>query len=304
MARLDNRITLQKLEIFVLVADLGGVGRAAERLYVAQPVVTQHLRDLADRVGAPLFTRNGRAMTLTPAGQAVYHWATETLARAGETARELREIADGTRGHVSVGASMTLGSYVLPDTLVQFTADRPNVHVELHVTDSDSALRAVADGRCDFAVAAADSVSDSGEFDIVAASSQELVLVAARSSDVGDTVSAAALGEVAFVCSSREMSRRTTIDTVLAQRGIHRSNVVLEVNNPEAVKRAVRAGAGVAFLMRSAVADELAAGLLRAIKVDGLGVTVPVRLVKRKGRSLTPIQDALLSLVVTAVAAA
>jgi len=304
MAHLDNRLTLQKLEVFVTVAKLGGVTKAAERLFVTQPVVTQHLRDIEDRVGAVLFSRSGRTMTLTPAGRVMYRWATETLARGDEAARELQEIADGARGDVSVAASMTFGSYVLPKTLVQFAAERPRANVELLVADADSALRSVAEGRCDFGVAAADSVADSSEFDIIATAAERLVLVAGASSPVGSSVQADDLGSLPFVCSSREMSRRKTIDAALALRGIHRSRVVLAVNHPEAVKRAVADGAGVALLMRRAVTTELADGRLRAVAVGGLDVTVPVHVVTRRGKSLTPVQRTLLERVVATTTSA
>ena len=60
--KLDQRISLQKLEIFCLVVDLGGVGRAAEHLFVAQPVVSAHLRTLQERLGAELLYRDGRRL--------------------------------------------------------------------------------------------------------------------------------------------------------------------------------------------------------------------------------------------------
>ena len=62
---LDSRVTLHKLEVFSLVVELGGVSRAAEQLFVSQPVVTAHIRSLEQRVGARLFYREGRNLRLT-----------------------------------------------------------------------------------------------------------------------------------------------------------------------------------------------------------------------------------------------
>src|ERR1700760_5005074 len=84
----DNRITFQKLEILCLVVDLGGVTRAAEHLWVAQPVVTAHIRSLQERLGVTLFHREGRRTILTDAGQQVYQWAQDVLSRTEQMQRE------------------------------------------------------------------------------------------------------------------------------------------------------------------------------------------------------------------------
>ena len=70
--RYDNRITLQKLEVFCSVVELGGVSRAAEHLWVAQSVVSGHLRSLQDRLRVQLLYRDGQQMKLTKAGEQVY----------------------------------------------------------------------------------------------------------------------------------------------------------------------------------------------------------------------------------------
>ena len=78
---MDTRVTLTKLEVFSLVVELGGVSRAAEHLYVSQPVVSAHVRSLEERVGARLFYREGHHLVLTEAGRAVHGWATSAPAR-------------------------------------------------------------------------------------------------------------------------------------------------------------------------------------------------------------------------------
>jgi DNA-binding transcriptional LysR family regulator len=107
---LDSRVTLHKLEVFSLVVELGGVSRAAEQLFVSQPVVSAHIRSLEQRVGARLFYREGRHLRLTEAGRAVHGWANDVLTHTRELSRHLDGLSDGTQGSVVVGASMSVGS--------------------------------------------------------------------------------------------------------------------------------------------------------------------------------------------------
>src|SRR3954463_4322297 len=78
---LNMRVSLRRLEVFCLVVEEGGVTRAAEHLFVAQPAVSSQIRALEEWVGTKLFTRTGGRLVLTEAGHRVYQWAKETLAR-------------------------------------------------------------------------------------------------------------------------------------------------------------------------------------------------------------------------------
>jgi DNA-binding transcriptional ArsR family regulator len=86
-----SQITLQKLEVFHLVVRLGGVTRAAERLGIAQPAVTSHLRSLEDKVGATLLRRDGRNLVLTETGERIHTWAVEVIAAPNTNAGSWQE---------------------------------------------------------------------------------------------------------------------------------------------------------------------------------------------------------------------
>ena len=132
----DSRVTLHKLEVFELVVEHGSVSRAAEQLYVSQPVVSEHLRSLERRVGAPLFYREARALRLTESGEAVHGWATDLLTRTRSLSRQIDGLSDGMRGSAVIAASMSVGSYLLPRVLAGFRRDRPATEL-----GSTSALR-------------------------------------------------------------------------------------------------------------------------------------------------------------------
>jgi DNA-binding transcriptional LysR family regulator len=121
------------------------------------------------------------------------------------------------------------------------------------------------------------------------------VLVAAPDSDLpSEPIDPARLGTLRFVCTVEATPRVELIDQPLFALGVGARDIVVELSHPEAIKRAVRRGLGVAFLLRVAVERELEAGELRAIDVDGLQLDAPVFLVHRADREFSRLQSDLI----------
>jgi len=293
---LDNRISLQKLEIFCLVVELGGVGRAADHLYVSQPVVTAHMRMLQERIGAQLLYRDGQKMRLTEVGEQVYAWATDLLSQSRELSRRIEGLAGGSAGAVAIASSMSVGSYVLPPLLADFQDDHPDAFVRLHVSDADDAARATESGDCDFAVITTSTPTVSGgALSAETIGEHEIVLVVSPDEDgVPDTVAADDLKTLRFVCSPGGRPRRRMVDDAMQAIGVDHRDVAIELGHPEALKTATRRGMGVSLLLRASVQPELDAGTLRAVAIENTRLTVPVVLLTRPGKRFTPLQSELM----------
>jgi DNA-binding transcriptional LysR family regulator len=280
----DPRITFHKLEVFQLVVDLGGMTRAAERLYLAQPVVTAHIKSLERRFGAKLFYREGRTLHLTEAGRAVYAWTNEVLRRTRELSRDLEGLSDGTRGSVVVGASMSIGSYALPPLLTAFRKLRPEVSIRLNISDAERAIADTEAGEDDFAIVV--MANDPSAPGLVAEpiGADEFMLVAAPDTDVPTPITPSQLSEQWFIEAQQGSIRRTFTDAALQELALSDRQVAIELGHPEAMKRAAIGGLGLCMLFRSAVSSELQAGTLREIKLEGHSFAGPVYLVHRKDK--------------------
>jgi DNA-binding transcriptional LysR family regulator len=287
---LDTRITLHKLEVLALVVEHGSVSRAAEQLFVSQPAVTEQLRSLEARVGQRLFYREGRALRLTEAGEAVHAWAQEVLTHTRSLGRRLDGLSDGMRGSALIAASMSVGSYLLPEALAAFRRRRPNVHLTLELTPE--ALEGTLGGRYDFAVVAFDAEPGAPGLEGELLGEEPLVVVGAPQevTPLG-TVDVADLAAMPFVESPPGLLRRSLVDRRLAQAGIARREVVMELGHPEALKRAAESGLGVTVLFRSAVERELTAGRLAELPVRGLRLSLPIYLVRRRAKVLSAAQE-------------
>jgi DNA-binding transcriptional LysR family regulator len=294
----DPRITLQKLEVFCLVVELGGVSRAAEHLFVTQPVVTAHVRSLEQRLGTRLFRREGRQMHLTEAGQAAHEWAVELLTHTREFSRRLDGLADGTRGTVVVAASMSVGSYLMAPVVSRFHEERPLVELELNVGDSRQALQEAELGRCDFAVVTTEDPPPGPALDAELLGREEITLVTGAGSEpTDDVVDVERLSELPFVDSPKHSIRRQLYDRQLAAVGVRHRNVVIELGHPEPMKRAAERGLGVALLFRGAVRQELESGRLREVRIRDVTLSVPLYLVFRRGKAFSAAQQHLADLV-------
>ena len=288
---MDLRITLHKLDVLTQVVNQGGVGRAAEALYVAQPVVTAHIRALEERLGAKLFYREGRQVHLTEAGRTVYEWAEETLTRTREMDRYLGGLAEGNAGGVSLGASMSVGSYDLPRILVAYRKASPEVDLKLTISDTEHIVEDTRAGLHDFSlVVSAPDLEISG-FTVTPIANDPIVLVSPPgSAPDADEIELDDLRELDFVEAPGGIMRRTFIDRELRALGLSDRRIVLELGHPEAMKLAVRDKIGVCFLFRSAARSELEQGTLREIAVSGVNMSLPVFLVHRKNKSFSPLQ--------------
>ena len=296
MRSLVSQLSLHKLEVFCMVAELESVSRAAERLALAQPVVSAHVKAMSEKLGTPLTQRSGRRIVLTDEGRRVFKWAKEVTLRTHELERELIESRSGLRGAVSIGASMTIGSFVLPAMVADFRRRHPSAEVSVRVSTPVSIMDAVQSGACDFALTILDPRRDLAGLQIDFLRDEQLILVSSdRSSVTERTIPPDRLRDLSFVTAQTGTPRRELEEAALRAFGVARSNIAMEFGHAEAIKQAVRAGAGVAFLFRSSVRDELALDLLHEIKTPGMALTVPVYIVRRKGKRLNSYQTRVLT---------
>jgi DNA-binding transcriptional LysR family regulator len=293
--RIDKRVSLAKLEILVLVADLGGVGRAAEHLYVSQPVVTAHIRTLERQIGARLLARDGRTVRLTEAGQAAYAWAKETLSRSRELDRTIAGLAGGLSGTAVLAGSMTVGCYLLPPILADFSIDHPDAHVTLQVLAPDHVWDAVQEGSCDIGVAIAPRLQHDRAISGRQVGTERLIAVTRPGGHAaGHAMSIADFARLPFVSTPAGTIRRSLEEEMFLAHGITRGRPTIECGHPHAIKTAVRRGLGVAMLLHSSAADDLAAGTLAEVTLIGADQVYPIFAAWRRSKRLTPLQLALI----------
>jgi DNA-binding transcriptional LysR family regulator len=140
---------LRHLRYVVAVAEELHFSRAARRLNMSQPPLSQQILQLEEELGTKLFERNKRVVKLTEAGHIFVDEARRTLAQADYAAKVAIQAGRGGVGQLSIGATVALDGHILVDVLRAFTKTHPNVHLLLRKMDTVSQVQALRDGRID-----------------------------------------------------------------------------------------------------------------------------------------------------------
>lgn len=144
-----RRIDLTSLQLFVAVCELGSIGRAAEREFIAASAVSKRLSDLEAAVDTALLYRHSRGVTLTPAGESLLHHARTVLFGLERMQGELSEYAEGVRGHVRMHANISAIVQFLPEDLGAFARAHSQIKIDLQEHLSPDVLHAVREGAAD-----------------------------------------------------------------------------------------------------------------------------------------------------------
>jgi DNA-binding transcriptional LysR family regulator len=245
-------LTLHRLELFLAVLDAGGVARAAAARRISQPAVSEHLRGLEAHFGVALLERHGRGVRPTAAARALEPFARQALGLLRSAERAAEELRGVRTGALTLGASTTPGTYLLPGALGAFHAACPGVALSMRIGDTREIERWVAAGDVELGVI--------GEAPLVRGLAaqpwleDELVLIVPRRHALGRRRAAppeAVAGE-AYIAREEGSSTRSVAERYLAERGVL-VKPAMELGSTEAIWEAVAAGLGVAVVSRHAV---------------------------------------------------
>ncbi len=143
---------LRDMRALVAIAEEGGISKAAERLHMAQPPLTQQLKALEASLGVTLFERTTRRLRITDAGKIMYQRSREIIDRADMAVREVKDTHDGLSGRLSIGTVSAAGATVLPGLLSRFHASYPDVTFEIIDENTERIQTLLSDGLIDIGI--------------------------------------------------------------------------------------------------------------------------------------------------------
>lgn len=269
----DLPFTLDQLRILKAIAAEGSFKRAADSLYVSQPAVSLQVQNLERQLDVPLFDRGGRRAQLTEAGHLLLSYGEKILTLCQETCRAIEDLQNLQGGTLIVGASQTTGTYLLPRMIGAFRQRYPDVAVQLHVHSTRRTSWSVANGQIDLAIVGGEVPPELQEsLEIVAYAEDELALILPISHPFAkfDTIQKEDLYKLQFITLDSQSTIRKVIDQVLSRCAIdtRRLKIEMELNSIEAIKNAVQAGLGAAFVSISAIEKELQMGAIHRAEID------------------------------------
>jgi molybdate transport repressor ModE-like protein len=278
-----------RMRLLVELERAGSVSAAAHAVGITQSTASEHLRLLEAAAGQRLVERSGRGSRLSDAGRVLAARAAQALAALGAGEEELADLAGLKTGTIRLGASTAPGVYLLPDTLGCFQRDYPAVNVEVEVASSGEIVARLLSGRIQLAIVGG---TDDPRLHLEPFVEDEIVGVAAPGLIAERNGAANSRWFESLMLLKREpgSSTQAAADLALEQAGITPRGV-WELGSSEAIKRAARAGLGVAFLSRYAVAEEVERGELTVFRLSGAPLIRSFYVAHLATRTLSPSES-------------
>jgi DNA-binding transcriptional LysR family regulator len=260
-----------RIRVFRAVARQLNFSRAAEELFLTQPAVTQQIKTLEEELRVPLFYRAGGHISLTAAGNALLPIAEKMKALSDEAVLAVAEAHGQKAGALSLGASQTIGQYLLPAFVAGFLDENPNVRITARSGNSDSILEALV--AQDIQLALIEGPEQRKDIHLEPFMDDQMVLVVSASHEwANQEINADDLKNEPLVMREFGSGSRRVVEQALASIGLtpKELNISMELDSTEGQLSAVEAGLGVTFVSRWAVRNQLTLGSLRISRVRGL----------------------------------
>ncbi len=286
-------MNLHHLAIFHAIAETGSISAAAIRVRVSQPALSRELKDFEGRLGVVLFERLPRGMRLTEPGKVLHAYSARLFAVADSAQAAMRDFADARAGQLSMGASNTIGTYVLPRFVAQFRTLFPQVGISLFVGNTGQVAQGVADLR--FTVGFVEGPVRVEGVIAEEFSRDELIPVVGAQHPLAGRRRAnpADINGLPLLMREPGSGTRELIGELLQQLDVRTGNIV-EFGNTEALKQAAIHGGGIAWLPSISVVRDLQDGSLVRLPVRALGLQRPLSILRREGAYQVPAVEAFL----------
>ena len=284
-------VSFRQLKVFVEVARLGSMARAAELLHLTPPAVSMQIRELENQVGLPLFDREGRQVSLSTAGEYFVIHARRLLGALKDADNAMARLKKLEHGLLTVGMVST-AKYFVPRLLALFCQEHPGVEVRLNIAGNREQLVGFMHaGDVDLSVMGRPPKEIATRSEAFAA--HPLVFVCQPDHPL------LALGQppvrslepYPFIVREHGSGTRNAMQQFFTE---HRFDprITMEMSSNETIKQAVMAGMGVSFLSLHTMGLEVRAGLLKVLEVEGTPVMRTWHIVHLQSKLLSPAAEA------------
>jgi len=290
-----------KLQIFAAIAQEGSFTRAAERLNLTQPTVSQQLASLEKTLGIPLIIRQPRGIKLTGPGETLFGYAKRILNLNEEAVESVLEAAGQARRSMRLGVGHTLAIYLLPNLLDQLRQRQPDVEIRIQAGNTGDLLEAAANEQVELALVGSPAAHP--QLEITPFMEDELVVIVPLVGPWAE-LSGVTLDDLRGRTLITRESGSALHASVREQLGADHlsSSQVIILEETEAIKRSVEAKLGIALIQGIAVQQELAQGILRQIPLSGAAIKRSYNIARKKNRELSPVGELLRRLLLGDVA--
>jgi len=269
--------TLQQLRILKAIATEKNFTKAAEILYLSQPSLSKQIKNLEKNLGVMLLNRESNKISLTENGKIFLEYSERILALCEESCRTLIDLKNGDRGYLIIGASQTIGTYLMPRMLTLFSQNYPQINLKVQVNSTKIIANSILNQEIDIAVVGGEISDDlKKKLTMEHFVYDELNLIVSKSHPFANKkkINKEDLYCLDFITLNSNSSIKKFIDNILVQNQIETSQLktILQLNSIEGIKTAVSLGLGAAFLSSSAIEKEVKLKRIKILKIENIKI--------------------------------
>lgn len=262
----------ERLNTFITVYEQRNFSDAAKILFVSQPTITSHIKALEEELESKLFERTTKKIIPTESARILYKYAKRIVRFTQLAQKEIRNINDIPHDDLPIGASMTIGEYILPSFLKQFKDQFPLITINTKITNSENIITQIKNRQIDIGLI--ETVTDETELKIEPILEDEIVLITPIDYQFQKkkTVTVDELKKIPLIFREKGSGTREVTESYIEKAGISSDSlqIVMELGSTESIKSAVEAGLGAAFVSNNVIQKELKLKLVKPYRLENL----------------------------------
>lgn len=274
-----------RLKVFDTVARRLNFTKAAAELFITQPAVTKHIKEIETYYKTRLFERNGTQIKLTAAGKTLLSHTGELFATYRKMDIEMAAVSQNVKGVIRIGASTTVAQYVLPKYLARFKDDFPETQLELTAHNTEHVERRLLNNQIDIGIV--EGQSKRKQLKYTKFLKDEIVLCTRSANPMGETtaITTEKLRRLPLLIREQGSGTLEVISSALKSAGISMSDLQIEMTlqDTESIKSYLLNSNTFAFLSIHSVLHELASRLLRIVDIRNLVIERDFYFVNQQG---------------------
>jgi len=285
-----KNLTLRQVRIFAAAAKHCSFARAAEDMHLTAPAVSMQIKELEEELGTPLFTRVGRRVELTSAGEYFWVFVRRIIATLREAEGVMERLRGSTAGSLRIGLVST-AKYFLPQMLALFREEHPGVQVKIDVCNRDQLIGLLRDGDIDLAVMGRPPKELDTRAEVFAAHPHAFIASAKHPLARMGSIPASMLDKEEWISREEGSGTRAIMKSFINQYRLNPS-ISMEMSSNETIKQAVIADLGISFVSLHTVGLETQHEQLKVLHVDDTPIIRAWHVVALSQRNLSPAAEA------------
>jgi LysR family transcriptional regulator, transcriptional activator of the cysJI operon len=274
-----------KLKVFCTVAETKSFSKTSEIIHLTQPAVSLQIQALEEVYETKLFDRSSSTVNLTPSGEVLYKYAKEILNLYAAAEKVIGEITGLVKGSISIGASSTIGNYLLPGVITDFKRTHLKIKIHLLVGNTKRVVELLNSGNIDLGLVEGEVTRQKMQVEKLIPDELLLVVPALHPWARKKEVSINELTKEPFIFREGGSGTRQMIEKFLSSHGVssHDLKIAMVLGSTEAIKAAVENGLGISIISRWSARKEIKYGTLSLLRIKEQKMVREFSLISNKG---------------------